>query len=108
MWKTARRQLARRVWTRPVPCGGHHWHVTGRGWACCHCPARASARRAAPEPGPVPGSDRAGAVECTQPAAPTGGLQKWLARIGPPKARQIVVWRRGPATPNPDRELERV
>lgn len=102
MWKTARRRLAGRVLNRPVVCAGHHWHVTGRGWSCCHCPGRVSARRAAP--------DMTTGTGCAHPAEPTGGLRKWLVRIGPPPARQIVVWRRRPANPDPaaGRELERV
>jgi hypothetical protein len=105
MWKTARRQLAGRVLNRPTACGGHHWHVTGRGWSCCHCPARVSARRAAPD---TAGPDTAGPLGCARPAEPTGGLRKWLVRIGPPTARPIPD-RSSVASPTPPpRELERV
>lgn len=98
-------------------CVGHHWHVTGRGWSCCHCPGRVSWRKPAPVGAP--------SMECADPAPPTSGLRKWVARLTPAKTLPgpVSVLRRRPlALPagpsahpdassgaSPDvRELERV
>jgi hypothetical protein len=83
MWKTVWRVVSRGL-SEPVMCEGHHWHVTGRGWACCACPGRASGRRGRPA-GPV-----GQAVRCKSPVEATAGLEKWLTQIAPPRVRFVT------------------
>jgi hypothetical protein len=67
-------------------CVGHHWHVTGRGWSCCHCAGRVARSKPAPVSDP--------AMACTDLPPPTSGLRKWVARLAP--ATPVMVRRRRP------------
>jgi hypothetical protein len=90
-------------------CVGHHWHVTGRGWSCCHCTGRVSWRKPAPPADP--------SMVCTDPPPPTSGLRKWVARLAPAtpvpvtvRVRRPLALPAGPAAAGREKpqELERV
>lgn len=85
-------------------CVGHHWHVTGRGWSCCHCDGKVSRHRPAPVGDP--------AMACTDPPPPTSGLRKWVARLAPAtpvmvRRRRILALPAGPAAAAPTPAVER-
>jgi hypothetical protein len=69
-------------------CVGHHWHVTGRGWSCCHCPGRVSWKKPAPAGDPT--------LACVDLPPPTSGLRKWVARLAPAATTAVATRRRLP------------
>lgn len=73
-----------RVLREPLPCSGHHWHVTANGWACCRCPNRVGLYADAP----------ANEAACAETLSPLDELEQWLTDLAPPDAAPLITRRR--------------
>jgi hypothetical protein len=75
-----------RLKRRRPECAGHHWHVTRRGWVCCHCPTRVSA------------NDRPAAAGACIRTGQVDDLDGWLARLAPTRRQPAPGPRRARVT----------